>query len=586
MIRFFVRSFVGLGLLAMVLFPSGRSSQDIGIQDDLCSPLLQASVFPADRLIDWSRAGVYANGVKKIPTYVVAINAKNAPYKAKGNGTADDTAALQNAINACPAGKAVLIPQGTYRISGTLQIRKGMAVRGAGPSKTKIVQYSSNPIFRISGSSAGAVTDVVSGYLKGSDTVVLANSASFRAGDIVAIDQLNDSSLVTQVGVGTCTWCGRYGVGGTRAMGETKLIQAVNGNTIKFSRPLYYSYKAEFLPQLVRVAASPVQNAGIEDLYMKFTTGLSNGSGVVMSNCLYCWVKRVESFNPPRKHVEIQSGALGNEVRDSYFHDAQFFTSDRGYGVNIYLQSCDNLVENNILYHLHYPIALEASGAGNVLAYNYIERTEHYEADWYIQSMGTHGAHTYMNLWEGNIAGMVDFDNYWGSGSHQAVLRNHFTRLNPGTPVSNNVVAAIVDASNYYDTFMGNILGTPGCAGVVEQIPYRSAWQNPVIWKIGYRCCSATGNPTDPKTAQTLIRHGNYDYISRSLTWDPTISDHNIPNSLYLASKPAWFKALHWPPFTPDRPGFNPNKLNKIPAQVCYESGPKKGLPFNPKLHY
>ncbi len=583
MIRHLARFLYEIALAGLLLCPYSCSPQDTGNPMTPPSPP-PTDIIPADRLIDWNGAGVFVNGLRGIPNYSVAINVKNAPYKAKGDGVTDDTAAIQNAIDACPEGKAILIPQGTYRISGSLRLSRGIAVRGDGPDKTKIIQHSVNHIFRIAGPSASGVADVLSGYTKGSDTVVVADPGSFRVGDVVAIDQLNDPALVTQVGVGTCNWCGRYGVQGTRAMGEAKLVQEITGNTIKFHHPLYYTYKADFLPQLVRVTGSPVRNAGIEDLYMESVAG--SGLGIVMFNCVYCWVERVEGYNTPGKHVDIQTGALGNEVRDSYFHDAQFFTSDRGYGVDISLQSCDNLVENNILYHLHFPIALEASGAGNVIAYNYIERTEHDEPDWYIQAMGTHGAHTYMNLWEGNIAGMIDFDNYWGSGSHQLVLRNHFTRENPGTPVKSNIVAAIVDANNYYDTFMGNILGTPGCSGVVEQNPYRSTWLNPVLWKIGFRCCSATGNPSDSATANTLIRHGNYDYITNGLTWDSTISSHDIPDSQYLSSKPAWFKSLPWPPFAPEAQDFDPNKLNKIPAQVCYENGPKIGLPFEPRKYY
>ncbi len=542
-----------------------------------------SGIFPDDRVIDWSSAGVFAGGVKGIPVYPVGVNAKNAPYNAKGDGVTDDTTAIKSAIAACPAGQAVLLPQGTYRISGTLSISKGIAVRGEGPDLTKIMQYGSVNTFRIEGSSSSSVTDVVSGITKGSDTVAVANAGSFRVGDVVSIDELNDPSFVTATGVGgPCTWCGRYGTNGGRAMGELKMVKAISGNSITFVHPLYFTYRTEFLPQLVRVAGSPVINAGVENLYMEAAAGTTDGESVFMANCAYCWVKGVESNNTPKKHVEIQSGAYSNEVRDSYFHDAKSFTSDRGYGVNIDLGSSDNLIENNILYHLHYAVALEAGGAGNVIAYNYQERTEHYELSWFVQSMGTHGAQTYMNLWEGNVAGMIDFDNYWGSGSNQVVLRNHLTRQDPGTPVTDNICAAIVDANNYNDSFVGNILGTLGCGGAVEQIPYRSSYNNPVIWKIGYNCCSATGNPSDPISAQTLTRHGNFDYVTNGITWDPNIVDHAIPDSLYLSGKPVWFGSLTWPPFAPEQPGFDPNNLNKIPAQVCYESGPKVGLPFKP----
>ena len=125
---------------------------------------------------------------------------------------------------------------------------------------------------------------------------------------------------------------------------------------------------------------------------------------------------------------------------------------------------------------------------------------------------------------------------------------------------------------------MGNILGATGCTGVVEQIPYRSTYRNPVIWKIGFGCCSATGNPPDPKSAATLIRHGNYDYITKGLTWNSTIPDHNIPDSLYRSAKPAWFKTLPWPAFTPERAGFNPSSLNKFRLRSVTKTGPSSGF--------
>ena len=72
----------------------------------------------------------------------------------------------------------------------------------------------------------------------------------------------------------------------------------------------------------------------------------------------------------------------------------------------------------------------------------------------------------------------------------------------------------------------------------------------------------------DPKVKATLLRHGNYDYMTRSTIWDPSIADHNLPASMYLTSKPSWFGDLPWPPIGPDVPGL----VNTIPAQVRFES--------------
>jgi len=57
-------------------------------------------------------------------------------FGAKGDGRADDTAAIQSAISACAeaGGGIVFLPTGTYRVDGTLRVGKKVTLRGAGGS--------------------------------------------------------------------------------------------------------------------------------------------------------------------------------------------------------------------------------------------------------------------------------------------------------------------------------------------------------------------------------------------------------------------------------------------------------------------
>ena len=57
-------------------------------------------------------------------------------FGAKGDGIADDTAAIQAALDSIPAGGGrILVPAGTYRISAPLVVRRnGLTLRGEGPS--------------------------------------------------------------------------------------------------------------------------------------------------------------------------------------------------------------------------------------------------------------------------------------------------------------------------------------------------------------------------------------------------------------------------------------------------------------------
>ncbi len=65
------------------------------------------------------------------PADAGVINLKEAPYGAVGDGTHDDTAAIQAALTANPNGRAILyLPNGTYLISKTLRFPDGPYVYG------------------------------------------------------------------------------------------------------------------------------------------------------------------------------------------------------------------------------------------------------------------------------------------------------------------------------------------------------------------------------------------------------------------------------------------------------------------------
>jgi len=65
-------------------------------------------------------------------------------------------------------------------------------------------------------------------------------------------------------------------------------------------------------------------------------------------------------------------------------------------------------------------------------------------------------------------------------------------------------------------------------------------------------------------------RHGNYDYQSNSLKWDPSNTDHTIPSSLYLSGKPAFFGGLPWPAFGGDLS----QGTGTIPAKERFDGRP------------
>ena len=90
------------------------------------------------------------------------------------------------------------------------------------------------------------------------------------------------------------------------------------------------------------------------------------------------------------------------------------------------------------------------------------------------------------------------------------------------------------------------------------------------IWMLGWDAVKPYR--TDAQVSATTLRHGNFDYLTNKVQWDPEIGRHALPNSLYLNKKPAFFEAgsgYAWPWVDPD----GTTKLYKLPAKARYDAG-------------
>ena len=358
-------------------------------------------IIPDDRRMDW-RPGVPGG----IPNYPVFASAKSAAYGAKGDGKADDTAAIQKALDECPEGKAVHLPAGTYRLTTQLTISRGIVLRGDGPAKTRLVnEATSKHAISICNFDNETVSKVVKGATRGSTTVTVDDASRFRPGDLLLVDQRNDPELVELKGEGGLfRWAGRDD--GQRAMGQLVQLEGRDGNTLKLSRPLAITFKDSLAPEVTRSSDRVIVRAGIEDLYLETTRPRTDeSSSIKLWNTIHCWVRNVESSRAWfHGHVTLKR-SLGCEVRDSYFHHAHAYGSGHGYGVLVSAQSTDTLVENNVCYHLNSGLQAACSGPGNVFAYNFSYRMfgrDYPATDWAHADICQHAAHPFMNLFEGN----------------------------------------------------------------------------------------------------------------------------------------------------------------------------------------
>jgi hypothetical protein len=596
----------------------------------LLPSVLAVYQLPADRTIDWSKAGIPGG----IPVRnIICANVKNAPYNAYGDGVHDDTVAIQQAIIDCPAGQVVYLPQGTYRVSTTtlrgwetnMYISKGITLRGAGPGKTIILPASSR-LFNIGGGDPTNYVDVVSGYQKGSTSMTLASTtftsehtspSALSVGNYLVIDQENDNTttIVAEIGSGEspCNWCGlsrcssnrnivdSWGSGGAcdsgngvyeggqRTLGQIVKVTGMNGNTITFEPALYWNYVAAAEPHVSKLSGM-IEYAGMEDLTINDTLGNSRHT-IEMDQCAYCWFKNVELANTSRYGIVV-TFVYRNEFRDNYFHHSYCYPGDHGYGISFSQHSTANLVENNIFDNLHVPIAREGGGGGNVYGYNYFEhgRYNNYcqtgpENVAMSEAIVPHGAHSVFDLTEGNIGYQFGGDSYWGTSSHSTTFRNRVTGYDP-TYYENMVydgyhyrmeavIALPLFRYQRYMSFVGNILGAPGVSTTyaMEGTELPLCWTYTANYKYIYHLGYLTPwncDPAkrDPLVEGTLIRHGNFDYVTNSVIWDSSASDHVLPASLYLSSKPAFFGSLPWPAIGPD---VNPMN-GTIPAQQRYNA--------------
>src|SRR5690606_3076556 len=283
-------------------------------------------IIPAERRIEWS-PGVPGG----IPHYPVQNNVLD--FGAVGDGEADDTQAIKDALSATSTGNAVLLPEGTYRVTSQIGIPAGKVLRGEGPGRTRVVIQHSKTGFDIGSSQERVNTTLASTANKGDTTITVEDGSAFGPDSYAQLVRPSDE--VSQIAY----------------------VVEVSGNQLTFERPLYENYEAG-----TSVAMTPMsRDAGIEDMFLYTDwpehTGYVNATKVRLNRAARSGVKNIETdgyvgrevFVTERHHVEI---------RDSYFHQSlegamaeeQFYI----YGVELRNGTTDSLVENNIFaYYRH-----------------------------------------------------------------------------------------------------------------------------------------------------------------------------------------------------------------------------------------
>jgi len=626
--------------------PSAQSSAI-----NVTTNLTPVPLIPDLRRINWAAYTGVPGGIPNFPlTSPQTINGVSVPvgtiinvknictdsngntYQAIGNGTADDTAAIQCAINSATKGDVVYIPTGNYLISSTLDVNVGhnyIAIRGAGADQTII--HSQGPrtftigttaLSLLGGATIASAQQLITGgATKGSTQLTLTTTTGIAVGNLIMINRNNDPDLV-------------YSTGGyQRLMSQMLMVTGVNAqtNTITFSPPLIWDFSANPISGTATPAASPIlittaydggdfsnRYVGLENLKIDNTN--STSFSFDMESCYGCWVKGIYSYNSPAYHAVIIASLRG-EIRDSLIAYNQRYGMDTG---GLIFDSYTGIpgvgdsantgfkVENNIFYRLGSGIEMNSSSSGNYLGYNFAYNYENIIPGWSGPMFDdNHGPHTMMNLWEGNSTERFQADGFFGSSSHGTYFRNHMYLYNPDPSININFIGLKLDRWSYYYNVIGNVLGQPNPpAGLVFADTTDLGYSVPVLMQFGFanigNDCAGDCGPNDgaadsipsfdppgnddpypdQRVASTTLLSGNYDFV-HNCTWDNTnnvclstqdVTNLKLPASLYydgvnVPTIPPWWPTtgtnqIPWPPIGPDVA----NITNNIPSEQCFFS--------------
>ncbi len=580
--------------------PAVSGSATVNVTTATTTPLL-----PAARRTTW-RPGI-PGGVPDSTGFTVHSTV------ALGGNASANRSAIQSAVDAAGAvataqsPRVVLLPAGTYHLDGTVYLDQSYVVlRGAGPdvkgtgSGTRLVMDAANSSMFFMGNYTawGAPKDLTADAAKGASSFTLAAGHGVQVGDLLQIDRVDTSDVSLEGG----TWWkrgpgnsdnGPISPAGYRSIGQVVEVTSVSGNVVTIAGVLHQSYPvATYASQVFGSTDRRAGWAGI-GLENMTITGWTDAFGVQGNWMKRSWVKRVEFDGLPSAQGGVGTGSQGCDLRvfrsvrftlqGSYLHQSRaYLTDNHAYGVSLAEQTSDSLIQDNIVWFKNKNIVLEASGGGNVIAYNYVEDPvidsgSGVRTDW--MEMGIDGSHLSapsFDLIEGNFTAKMGAAETHGNAGDQTFYRNYSRgdRLYSLSGSSPSIAAVMFNRYMRRMNVVGNVLGTK--AGGI----YEPTWSGdnvpsgeisaPKIWSIGLDGWNGNwGGPRDPSVEQQLSRFANYDTLRNRVDTQPTDA---LPDSLYLTGKPAFFGDLAWPWVDP-LGSASGDRLKSLPAQARFVAG-------------
>jgi hypothetical protein len=535
------------------------------------TPVMAQGVWslPADRAYDW-KPGV-TGGIPHRTNVCATVPA----------GASVST--VNAALNACPNEGVVQLSAGQYTVNNdSYVIPSGRTLRGMGPGVTRLVSPSGASlqtapvrIGHLWPTFTGA-RNLTATAPRGSTTIQLANTSGLSVGEVVVIDQLIEPSVISWGSGCTGGDCRLWFTRPNRALGDmVKVVQVINATSIVIEPPLSLDYKTSNTAQLARFAdnnGTPValtSRAGVEDLSITNPNSVNEKGGVLFAWATESWARNVEVTNTKGDNVSFD-GCFRCTVRDSSFRiplSTNVVNGGAWYGLSFSHYASQNLFENNIVTGHNKVMVMRAAGPGNVIGYNYVDDGRISGNSWVETGLNPgHTAGTHFALFEGNWAFNGDPDNTWGGSIYNVYFRNHLTGKRTNGAYGGHSRAAGPMELNWQFSYVGNVLGLPGQpSSVYEQTSPNSppgGWEGIAMFRIGFN--ADTWGAADPKVGQTLLREGNFDYVTNQVRWDTT--PKTLPDTLYLDGKPSYFTGT-WPWVDPQ----GSTKVYSLPAKLRAE---------------
>lgn len=399
-----------------------------------------------------------------------------AQFGATGDGTTDDTAAIQAAIDFVSAlgGGIVYLPEGTYIVT-TLTGASRVVLAGAGmlttTIKRKAAAVNNNPPLSFTGRNGFVVRDLTIDGNKPNQTVG-ANNLQINAG-------CSDWNLYRVGGINAKAASG-YGAG-------LAVVDGANDTTVELSRI---------------VGCRAVTNDGVgiyinKEWYLLVEDNLckgNGGAGIQVANLVYPPVVDVQDFLTITRNHCHDNGTVGIQFHG--FYTAGASDAVKTWGATLPPNRLVQVTDNHCARNAQYGLAFQGSGgniAGNTASHN--------------GNSSSNGGFL-INAWASSITGNHAFDNYHygmdaGGSVNCTITANTFhyngltsgqgpKDLNVGATVNcvvsaNEIVqggavagtaiyAAGTDGASDTDPFpvrgsglqlLGNIISLPGIAGSV-----------------------------------------------------------------------------------------------------------------------